>query len=119
MRPWALAIPCVSTSPPSLSACRRAIVVAEFEAFLLYGVLACGFMRSRCAGCGHDRLVAFSCKRRGVCSSCGGRRISETGARHRVMNPMEFMARLSALAAPNPPWRVAVVPLTLVEAAGA
>ena len=48
-----------------------------------------------------------------------GRRISETGARHRVMNPMEFMARLSALAAPNPPWRVAVVPLTLVEAAGA
>ena len=41
------------------------------------------------------------------------------GARHRVMNPMEFMARLSALAAPNPPWRVAVVPLTLVEAAGA
>jgi len=56
-------------------------VVAEFEAFLRCGVLACGFMRARCAGCGHDRLVAFSCKHRGVCSSCGGRRMSETAAR--------------------------------------
>ncbi len=56
-------------------------VVAEFEAFVRCGVLACGFMRARCAGCGHDRLVAFSCKRRGVCSSCGGRRMSETAAR--------------------------------------
>ncbi|MDO9022940.1 MAG: transposase zinc-binding domain-containing protein [Deltaproteobacteria bacterium] len=56
-------------------------VVADFEAFLRCGVLACGFMRARCAGCGHDRLVAFSCKHRGVCSSCGGRRMSETAAR--------------------------------------
>ena len=56
-------------------------VVAEFEAFARCGVLACGFMRARCAGCGHDRLVAFSCKHRGVCSSCGGRRMSETAAR--------------------------------------
>jgi len=58
-------------------------VVAEFEALLRCGVLACGFMRARCAGCGHDRLVAFSCKHRGVCSSCGGRRMSETAARQR------------------------------------
>jgi len=56
-------------------------VVAEFEAFLRCGVLACGFMRARCPGCGHDRLVAFSCKHRGVCSSCGGRRMSDTAAR--------------------------------------
>ena len=56
-------------------------VVAEFEGFLRCGVLACGFLRARCAGCGHDRLVAFSCKHRGVCSSCGGRRMSETAAR--------------------------------------
>ncbi len=55
-------------------------VTEEFEALLRCGVLACGFMRARCAGCGHDRLVAFSCKRRGVCSSCGGRRMSETAA---------------------------------------
>jgi len=37
-------------------------VEAEFEAFLRCGVLASGFMRARCARCGHDRLVAFSCK---------------------------------------------------------
>ncbi|MDB4930128.1 MAG: GTPase and related small protein [Myxococcaceae bacterium] len=58
-------------------------VVEEFESFLRCGVLACGFMRARCAGCGHDRLVAFSCKHRGVCSSCGGRRMSETAVRQR------------------------------------
>jgi len=56
-------------------------VAEEFEAFLCCGVLACGFMRARCRGCGHDRLVAFSCKHRGVCSSCGGRRMSDTAAR--------------------------------------
>ena len=56
-------------------------VLEEFDAFLRCGVLACGFMRARCPGCGHDRLVAFSCKHRGVCSSCGGRRMSETAAR--------------------------------------
>jgi|GEM_PF-2018157 len=40
-------------------------VVTEFESFLRDGVLAFGFMRARCPGCGHDRLVAFSCKHRG------------------------------------------------------
>jgi hypothetical protein len=58
-------------------------VVGEFESFLRCGVLACGFVRARCAGCGHDRLVAFSCKHRGACSGCGGRRMSETAARQR------------------------------------
>ena len=55
-------------------------VVRDFEAYVRCGVLACGFMRARCPTCGHDRLVAFSCKHRGVCSSCGGRRMSETAA---------------------------------------
>jgi hypothetical protein len=52
----------------------------ELHAFLRCGVLACGFARARCAGCGLDRLVAFSCKKRGVCPSCGGRRMRETAA---------------------------------------
>src|SRR3989442_15131919 len=30
--------------------------------------------------CGHDRLVPFSCRRRGWCPSCGGRRMAETAA---------------------------------------
>ena len=37
----------------------------EFDAFLERGILAHGFLRLRCGDCGHDKLVAFSCKRRG------------------------------------------------------
>ena len=36
-----------------------------FDAFLGCGILAHGFLRLRCDDCGHDKLVAFSCKRRG------------------------------------------------------
>jgi hypothetical protein len=38
----------------------------EFDAFLEYGILAHGFLRLRYAGHGHEELVAFSCKRRGI-----------------------------------------------------
>jgi hypothetical protein len=31
-------------------------------------------------GCGLDRVVAFSCKGRGFCPSCGGRRMADTAA---------------------------------------
>jgi hypothetical protein len=53
---------------------------AEFDAFLECGILAHGFLRLRCGECGHDKLVAFSCKRRGFCPSCGARRMSQTAA---------------------------------------
>jgi hypothetical protein len=52
----------------------------EFEAFLECGFLAHGFLRLRCGECGHDKLLAFSCKRRGLCPSCGARRMSQTAA---------------------------------------
>ena len=52
----------------------------EFDAFLECGILAHGFLRLRCADCGHDKLVAFSCKRRGFCISCGARRMAQTAA---------------------------------------
>ena len=52
----------------------------EFEAFLECGILAHGFLRVRCADCAHEKLVAFSCKRRGFCPSCGARRMAETAA---------------------------------------
>ena len=42
-------------------------VKAEFDAFLECGILAHGFLRLRCGDCGHDKLLAFSCKRRGFC----------------------------------------------------
>ncbi len=52
----------------------------EFDAFLECGILAHGFLRLRCDECGHDTLLAFSCKRRGFCPSCGARRMSQTAA---------------------------------------
>jgi DNA-directed RNA polymerase subunit RPC12/RpoP len=55
-------------------------VEREFRQYPNCGVLAHGFARARCADCGHDFLVAFSCKGRGVCSSCSTRRMAETKA---------------------------------------
>ena len=52
----------------------------EFDAFLECGILAHGFVRLRCAECAHEKLVAFSCKRRGFCPSCGARRMAESAA---------------------------------------
>jgi Transposase zinc-binding domain len=52
----------------------------EFNAFLECGILAHGFLRLRCGDCAHEKLVAFSCKRRGFCPSCGARRMAETAA---------------------------------------
>src|SRR5947209_11001865 len=55
-------------------------VEREFREFLTCGVLAHGFARVRCEGCAYERLVPFSCKRRGFCPSCGGRRMAEQAA---------------------------------------
>ena len=55
-------------------------VKEEFDAFLECGILAHGFLRLRCAECAHEKRVAFSCKRRGFCPSCGARRMTETAA---------------------------------------
>ncbi len=52
----------------------------EFDAFLECGILAHGFLRLRCAKCAHEKRVAFSCKRRGFCPSCGARRMAQTAA---------------------------------------
>ena len=52
----------------------------EFEAYLKCGILAHGFLRLRCVECGHDKLLAFSCKRRGFCPSCGARRMGQSAA---------------------------------------
>jgi ribosomal protein S27E len=52
----------------------------EFEAYLKCGRLEHGFLRVRCEKCHFERLVAFSCKKRGFCPSCGARRMAETAA---------------------------------------
>jgi ribosomal protein S27E len=55
-------------------------VEREFRSFLDCGVLSRGFLRVRCNDCGVDRLVPYSCKKRCICSSCGGRRMADTAA---------------------------------------
>lgn len=52
----------------------------EFEEYLKCGILAHGFLRAKCDSCKHERLLAFSCKRRGFCTSCGAKRMAETAA---------------------------------------
>jgi len=55
-------------------------VQREFTDYLRCGRLEHGFLRVRCECCHHEKLVAFSCKRRGFCPSCGARRMVESAA---------------------------------------
>ncbi|MEI6129781.1 MAG: transposase zinc-binding domain-containing protein, partial [Planctomycetota bacterium] len=55
--------------------CRR-----EVEGFMRCGILGYGFARVHCDACKQDCVVAFSCKGRGFCPSCGTRRMVDTAA---------------------------------------
>lgn len=55
-------------------------VERELERYLECGVLAHGFARVRCEACGREELLAFSCKGRGFCPCCTGRRMADTAA---------------------------------------
>ena len=55
-------------------------VQREFEDYLRCGRLEYGFLRVKCESCHAEHLVAFSCKRRGFCPSCGARRMAESAA---------------------------------------
>jgi hypothetical protein len=57
-----------------------AFVKREFERYLRCGILAHGFTRLRCTHCAGEHLLPFSCKRRGFCPSCGGRRMADRAA---------------------------------------
>ncbi len=52
----------------------RAEVLKAFDAYLNCGILEHGAARAYCDGCQHSLLVAFSCKKRGVCPSCAAKR---------------------------------------------
>ncbi|MBI4624704.1 MAG: transposase zinc-binding domain-containing protein, partial [Verrucomicrobia bacterium] len=43
---------------------------AAIAAFLECGDLHAGFTRLLCPDCGHEFLLAFTCKQRGLCASC-------------------------------------------------
>jgi hypothetical protein len=55
-------------------------VQGELHGYLRCGIFDHGFTRAHCDACGHDLLVAFSCKARGLCPSCAGRRMANTAA---------------------------------------
>ncbi len=57
-----------------------AYVQREFYDYLQCGILAHGFLRLGCDTCHKELLVPFSCKRRGFCPSCAGRRMAQTAA---------------------------------------
>jgi hypothetical protein len=52
----------------------------EFSRFLGCGQYARGFARVKCADCGFERLLPFSCKGRSICPSCISRRMADTAA---------------------------------------
>jgi hypothetical protein len=66
-------------------------VKREFEAYLDCGILERGFVSVSCPTCGFERLVAFSCKMRGFCPSCVGRRMNDCAA-HLVDRVMPLTA---------------------------
>jgi hypothetical protein len=55
-------------------------VEEELRGYLRCGVFAHGFVMCRCDACGHELLVAFSCKARAICPSCAGRRMANVAA---------------------------------------
>ena len=57
-----------------------AYITQEFEEYLKCGRLEHGFLRVRRETYHDEKLVAFSCKRRGFCPSCGARCMAESAA---------------------------------------
>ena len=57
-----------------------AYVQWEFYDYVQCGILAHGFLRLGCDTCKHELLLPFSCKRRGFCPSCAGRRMAQMAA---------------------------------------
>jgi hypothetical protein len=55
-------------------------VEQELRRYLRCGVLAHGFLRVSCSSCRQEMLVAFSCKCRASCPSCGARRACAAAA---------------------------------------
>ncbi|WP_456297565.1 transposase zinc-binding domain-containing protein [Desulforapulum autotrophicum] len=55
----------------------RTYVMTVIFKYLDCGDLHMGFARVRCEECGHEYLLAFSCKRRQFCPSCHQKRVVE------------------------------------------
>ena len=56
----------------------RPEAVEVIEKFYRCGDLAQGFTRFHCPDCGHEKLLAFTCKTRGYCPCCHQRKVIQT-----------------------------------------
>jgi hypothetical protein len=86
-------------------------VVDEFRGYLACGDFSRGFAHVTCTSCGDEMAVSFSCKLRGLCPSCAGRRMAGSAAHlvDRVLPSapvrqyvLAFPYELSGLAATRP-----------------
>ena len=58
----------------------RGLVDGVVARYLDCGILDHGFARIRCPECKKELLLAFSCKGRGLCPSCGAKRVAAFAA---------------------------------------
>ena len=74
----------------------------EFTSFLNCGLYSLGFLKFHCSNCKHNFLLPFSCKKRGIYSSCGGRRMSQTAGHLRDFVFPQTAVRQWVLSLPFP-----------------
>jgi len=55
----------------------RPIVKEVVKRYLGCGNPKCGFARLRCPDCGEERILMFSCRKRGFCQSCHAKGLEE------------------------------------------
>ena len=67
----------------------RKSVLEAFDEYLNCGIILHGCARLHCEHCNHSELLAFSCKRRGLCPSCDAKRalIFAEHLEHEVLLP--------------------------------
>src|SRR6266545_3804371 len=91
-----------------------AYVEREFYDYLQCGILAHGFLRLGCDTCHKELLLPFSCKRRGFCPSCAGRRMAQRAAHlvERVIPWVPTRQRVVSVPVPLRYWMAASQDLT-------
>lgn len=72
-------------------------VLSTLDEYLNCGLLAHGAARVYCDTCKHSLLVAFSCKKRGICPSCGAKRLRVYFRYDRRLNNILFQAATTAV----------------------
>jgi hypothetical protein len=65
-------------------------ITEEFDAYLRCGIPSFGFLRLKCTSCSQEKIVAFSCKKRGFCPSCCAKRMAEA-ATHLETNVLPYV----------------------------